>query len=115
MSDCVFCKIAAHQVPATVVYEDDEVIAFEDANPQVPVHTLLIPKRHYAHIADDVPAELLGKLFARVGEVARIKGVDKSGFRVVVNTGEDGRQTVHHLHIHILGGIILPISMGPAD
>ncbi|MDR2108882.1 MAG: histidine triad nucleotide-binding protein [Coriobacteriales bacterium] len=115
MSDCIFCKIAAGEIPATVVYEDDLVIAFEDANPQVPVHTLLIPKQHYANISDDVPPELLGHLFSKVGEIARLKGVDKTGFRIVANTGEDGRQTVHHLHIHVLGGLRLPISMGPAD
>jgi histidine triad (HIT) family protein len=115
MNDCIFCKIASKEIPASIVYEDEYVIAFEDANPQVPVHTLLIPKEHYANIGDDVPPELLGKLFAKVGEIARIKAVDKSGYRIIANTGEDGRQTVHHLHIHILGGIVLPISMGPAD
>ena len=79
------------------------------------MHTLLIPKQHYAHINDDLPPQLLGQLFATVGKVARLKGVDKSGFRIVANTGEDARQTVHHLHIHILGGARLPITMGPAD
>jgi histidine triad (HIT) family protein len=111
----VFCKIAAHEIDATVVYEDEDVIAFEDLNPQLPVHTLIIPKQHYAHIGDDVPEEILGKIFKTVGHVARLKGVDKSGYRVVANTGEDGRQTVHHLHVHVLGGATMPIRMGPAD
>jgi histidine triad (HIT) family protein len=115
MSECLFCKIAAHEIPADIVYEDDDVIAFEDVNPQLPVHTLIIPKKHYAHIGDDVPAHILGKVFGAVGTVARLKEVDKTGYRIVANTGEDGRQTVHHLHVHVLGGAFLPIRMGPAD
>ncbi|MDR3315258.1 MAG: histidine triad nucleotide-binding protein [Coriobacteriales bacterium] len=115
MSDCIFCKIAAHEIPASIVLEDDEIIAFEDVNPQLPVHVLLIPKEHYANVGDAVPPELLGKLFSKVGEVARIKGVEESGYRIIANTGEDGRQTVHHLHVHVLGGAQMPIRMGPAD
>ena len=115
MDDCVFCKIAAGQIPATVVYEDDDVIAFEDLNPQTPVHTLLIPKQHYTNLSDEIPPELLGKLFSKVREIAKIKGVEKDGYRVVANTGEDGRQTVFHLHIHLLGGASMPMTMGPAD
>jgi histidine triad (HIT) family protein len=115
MSDCLFCKIAAHEIPAKVVYEDDDVIAFEDVNPQLPVHTLIIPKTHYSHIGDDVPAELLGKLFSTVATVAKLKGVEDTGYRIIANTGEDGRQTVHHLHVHVLGGALMPIRMGPAD
>jgi histidine triad (HIT) family protein len=115
MSDCLFCKIAAHEIETAVVYEDDDVLAFEDVNPQLPVHTLIIPKQHYAHVGDDVPEEILGKVFKAVGTVARLKGVDESGYRIVANTGEDGRQTVHHLHVHVLGGALMPIRMGPAD
>jgi len=115
MSDCIFCKIAAGELPSTVVYEDDDVIAFEDLNPQTPVHTLVIPKAHYAHLGDDVPDEVLGKVFGAVKKVAELKGVDKTGYRIVANTGEDGRQTVHHLHVHVLGGMRMPIRMGPAD
>jgi histidine triad (HIT) family protein len=115
MSDCIFCKIVAGEIPATIVYEDDDVLAFEDVNPQTPVHTLLIPKQHFESISDDIPEELLGKLFSKVREVAKIKGVDERGYRIISNKGEDGRQTVFHLHIHILGGATLPISMCPAD
>jgi histidine triad (HIT) family protein len=115
MTDCLFCKIAAHEIDADIVYEDDYVIAFEDINPQVPVHTLIIPKQHYDHIGDNVPEEILGKVFAAVGKVARLKGLEERGYRIVANTGEDGRQTVHHLHVHVLGGARLPIRMGPAD
>ena len=115
MSDCIFCKIANHEMEASVVFEDDDVIAFEDVNPQLPVHTLIIPKVHYAHIGDTVPETLLGKLFSTVGKVAQLKGLEDRGYRIVANTGEDARQTVHHLHIHVLGGALLPIRMGPAD
>ena len=115
MSDCIFCKIANHEIEAAVVFEDDEVIAFEDVNPQLPVHTLIIPKEHYAHIGDNVPEALLGKLFSTVSKIAQLKGLKDRGYRIIANTGEDARQTVHHLHIHVLGGALLPIRMGPAD
>ena len=115
MDDCIFCKLAAGEIPATVIYEDDDVIAFDDVNPQTPVHTLIIPKEHYHSLSDDVPAEILGKLFSKVSTVARLKGVEDSGYRVISNKGTDGRQTVFHLHIHILGGATMPIGMGPAD
>ena len=115
MSDCIFCMIATGEIPTRVVYENDDVIAFEDLNPQTPVHTLIIPKQHYKHIGDNVPPELLGKLFSAVKDVAAAKGIENSGYRIIVNTGDDARQTVHHLHIHLLGGIRLPIRMGPDD
>jgi len=115
MTDCLFCRIARHEIPAAVVYEDDIVISFEDINPQLPVHTLIIPKDHYSHIGDDVPEEVLGKLFSTVKKIAKLKGLEDRGYRIIVNTGEDGRQTVHHLHVHVLGGATMPIRMGPAD
>ena len=87
MEDCIFCKIAAGEIPATVVYEDDLVIAFDDLNPQAPVHTLVIPKAHHANIIDGVPAETLGAMVHAVEEVAHAKGLDE-GFRVIANTGE---------------------------
>ena len=102
-TDCIFCKIAAHEIPSTVVYEDDAVIAFDDLNPQAPVHTLVIPKAHYANIIDDVPAETLAAMAHAVKEVARIKGLD-DGFRVITNTGAHAGQTVMHFHLHVLGG-----------
>ena len=115
MSDCIFCKIAQKEISANIVFEDEDVIAFEDLNPQTPVHTLIIPKQHFAHIGDDVPPEVLGKVFATVKTVAALKGLTESGYRIVVNTGEDARQTVHHMHVHLLGGARLPIRMGPVD
>lgn len=103
MDDCIFCKIAAHQIPSTVVYEDDKVIAFDDLAPQAPVHTLVIPKDHYANIIDGVPADVLAAMVNAVSEVARAKGLD-DGFRVIANTGEVAGQTVYHFHMHVLGG-----------
>lgn len=104
MSDCLFCNIIAGEIPSTKVYEDEVCFAFDDISPEAPVHTLVVPKHHYASLNDEVPAELLGQLLARVPQVAALKGVYQSGYRVVVNTGDDAGQTVHHLHIHILGG-----------
>lgn len=110
MSDCLFCKIVQGEIPATVVYEDENVLAFEDLNPQMPVHTLIIPKQHFSHIGDSIPPEILGHLFSAVPKVAEIKGVSDSGYRIIVNTGEDARQTVHHIHVHVLGGCRMNID-----
>jgi histidine triad (HIT) family protein len=104
VDDCIFCKIASGEIPVKAVYENDDVIAFDDLSPQAPVHTLVIPKAHYLNLSDDVPAALLGSVFSAVREVAHIKGVDDSGYRVIVNNGPDSNQTVPHLHVHILGG-----------
>lgn len=110
MTDCIFCKIAAGEIPATVVYEDDAVIAFDDLSPMMPVHTLIIPKDHHANIGDNVPDALMGHLFNTVKKVAQIKGISESGYRVIVNTGDDAQQSVHHLHVHVLGGA--PMNSG---
>ena len=110
MDDCIFCKIAAGEIPATVVYEDERVLAFEDLNPQMPVHALIIPKEHYANIGDGVPDDLMGHVFNTVKKVAEITGIADSGYRVIVNTGSDAQQTVHHLHVHVLGGA--PMNSG---
>ncbi|MCL2632136.1 MAG: histidine triad nucleotide-binding protein [Coriobacteriia bacterium] len=112
---CTFCKIVRGELPSTIVYEDDTVLAFEDINPVVPVHTLVIPKTHYQSAAADVPEDLLGHVFSAATKVAAIKGVDKTGYRLLTNIGEDGRQTVLHLHVHVLGGTQLSIGMSPAD
>lgn len=103
MDDCIFCKIAQHEIPSTIVYEDDMVIAFDDLNPQAPVHTLVVPKAHYDNIVDDVPGEVLAAMTHAVAEVAKAKGLDQ-GFRVIANTGAAAGQTVMHLHMHVLGG-----------
>ncbi|MDR0910026.1 MAG: histidine triad nucleotide-binding protein [Spirochaetaceae bacterium] len=103
MSDCIFCKIAAGEIPANFIYQDDEVVAFKDTNPQAPVHILIIPKKHVANILEADEA-LLGTLFGKVKKIAASQGLSEKGFRTVVNTGDDGGQTVHHLHLHLLGG-----------
>ena len=108
--DCIFCKLANGEIPTTVVYEDDDVCAFEDSSPMMPVHTLIVPKEHYDSLQDDVPQELLGKLLAAVPKVAAAKGVDESGYRILANTGDDAQQFVKHLHIHVLGGA--PMNSG---
>lgn len=104
MDECIFCKIAKGEIPSTIVYEDDKVLAFEDLNPQMPVHVLIIPKQHFAHIGDGIPDDLMGYLFNTVKKVAQLKGIDQSGYRVTVNTGDDAQQSVHHIHVHVLGG-----------
>lgn len=102
--DCLFCKIVSGEVPSTKVYEDDQVLAFEDVSPMMPVHVLIVPKDHYDNIADGLPDQLMGHLFNTVRTVADQKGILESGFRVIANTNDDACQTVHHLHVHVLGG-----------
>lgn len=102
--DCLFCKIVAGEIPSTKVYEDDLVLAFEDLSPMMPVHTLVIPKNHYDNIADDIPDDEMGYLFNAAVKVARIKGIVDDGFRVCVNTNDNACQSVHHVHVHVLGG-----------
>ena len=104
MSDCVFCMVARGEIPANVVFADDLVVAFDDIAPQAPVHTLIIPKTHYADLSDNVPAEVVCALTAAVPQVAEIKGIAKTGYRAIINTGNDAGQTVHHLHVHVMGG-----------
>ncbi|MBY4796971.1 histidine triad nucleotide-binding protein [Collinsella sp. AGMB00827] len=101
--DCIFCKIASHEIPSTVIFENDEVIAFDDLSPQAPVHTLVIPKGHYDDIADDVPAHVLAAMTEAIREVAKAKGLAE-GYRVITNKGADAGQTVMHFHMHVLGG-----------
>ncbi len=105
MSDCIFCKIVEGKIPSRKVYEDAQMLAFRDINPQAPVHFMIIPKRHIDSLADCVEADapVLGHMFALAGRLAREQGAT-DGFRTIVNTGRVGRQDVYHLHIHILGG-----------
>ncbi|RZS58392.1 histidine triad nucleotide-binding protein [Sphaerotilus mobilis] len=103
--NCLFCKIAAGQIPAAKVYEDDELLAFKDIHPAAPVHLLVIPKAHIASLADaDAShAPLLGRMLALAPKLALEQGAS-NGFRVVINTGHDGGQEIHHLHLHVMGG-----------
>lgn len=105
MSNCLFCSIVDGTIPGDIVLETDDVLAFRDIAPQAPVHVLVIPKRHIASLSDTTPddATLLGALMEAAVTVARQEKVDE-GFRTVVNTGDDGGQTVHHIHLHVLGG-----------
>lgn len=111
MSDCIFCMIAAGEIPAAVVYEDDLVVAFKDMHPQAPVHVLVVPRAHYSGLDDDVPAAVLAALLAGAPRVAEATGIAGSGYRVVVNTGPDAGQTVPHLHLHVLGGAAMAEGM----
>ena len=106
MNDCLFCKIAAGQIPSTKVYEDEQVLAFRDIAPQAPVHVLVIPKKHVSgwYDAKDEDDALLAHLMRVAAKVAEIEGIVDSGFRVVSNCGADAQQTVKHLHLHVLGG-----------
>lgn len=100
---CLFCKIVAGEIPSTPVYQDEQCYAFADIAPKAPVHVLVVPRVHIASLAETKDEALLGHLLATAGEIARAKGLGK-GYRVVVNTGAEGGQTVDHLHLHVLGG-----------
>lgn len=113
MEDCIFCKIAAKEIPSSIFYEDDHVVAFDDLSPQAPVHCLIIPKMHYAAISDDVPSDIMAAIFTAVPKVARIKGLEQKGYRMIVNTGSDAGQTVFHFHVHVLGGAKMGEGMLP--
>ena len=104
--DCIFCRIIKGEIPSTKVYEDDKMIAINDVAPAAPVHVLLLPKEHTANITTAAP-ELVAYMLSKVKLIAEKTGIAEKGFRVVINTGDDGCQTVKHLHIHIIGGIVL--------
>jgi histidine triad (HIT) family protein len=103
-TDCIFCKIASRQIPVEPIYEDEEFLAFRDLNPQAPVHVLLIPKAHYATVLDMEDVGLMGRALRAVQQAAANLGLTEEGFRTVLNTRENGGQTVYHVHFHILGG-----------
>ena len=106
VDDCIFCKIAAGEIPATRVFEDDVCIAFNDLSPQAPTHVLIIPRDHVDSLdkADAANKESLGHLLLTAADIAREKGFADDGYRVVINTNGDGGQTVFHLHVHLLAG-----------
>lgn len=113
MSDCIFCKIAAGEIPSTKVYEDEKVLAFKDLEPQAPFHVLVIPKEHLASAADITGdnSELISAVFEAVAKIAKQENLT-DGFRVVTNSGKFGRQSVNHLHFHMLSGRELDTKMG---
>lgn len=106
MDDCIFCKIINGKIPSNKVYEDDDVLAFKDINPQMPVHIIVIPKKHIKSIADLTIGDeaLIGKIFTAINKIAKDLNISEDGFRVISNCGENAGQTVQHLHFHILGG-----------
>ena len=116
MSDenCIFCKIVAGEIPSTRVYEDDKCIAFNDLHPQAPTHVLIIPREHLDSLdkASASQSELLGHLLIVAADIARAEGFAENGYRVVINTNQDGGQTVFHLHVHLLAGRVFIFPPG---
>ncbi len=106
MSDCLFCKILEGKVPASIVYEDENVLAFEDVNPQAPMHVLIIPRKHISTVNDlqDDDAIIIGQLYLAAKTIAGDKGVAEEGYRLVMNCNEQAGQTVFHVHLHVLAG-----------
>lgn len=106
MNDCIFCKIAAGDIPADKVFEDDAVVAFRDLNPQAPSHVLVIPRRHIATLNDVGAGDeaTVGRLYRAAREIAAAEGYAEAGYRTVMNCNEAGGQTVFHIHLHLLGG-----------
>jgi len=105
-TDCVFCKIATGEIPAKIIYRDDEVFAFPDINPLTPVHILVLSVKHIPSLADmtDKDAALVGKMVRVANQIAREQGIARSGYRLTINSGPDAGQLVPHLHIHLMGG-----------
>ena len=106
MSDCLFCKIINREIPGSIVYEDDRILAFNDINPQAPTHVLLIPKRHIEslNVLEPDDDRIVGELVRRAAAIAKDRGLAAGGFRTVFNTNRDAGQTVFHIHLHLLGG-----------
>ena len=112
--DCIFCQIVAGKIPSEILYQDEEVIAFRDINPQTPIHLLIIPKRHIPSLTELTEAEspLMGHMVSIANQLAKKEGVAESGYRLVINCGKQGGQLVPHLHLHLLGGRQLSGAMG---
>jgi histidine triad (HIT) family protein len=106
MENCLFCGIASGDIPADIVYQDDDVVAFRDIHPVAPVHVLVIPRKHLAHFGEFAEEDevLMGRIVRTAARVATEEGVAGSGYRSVINSGEDANQTVRHLHLHVIGG-----------
>jgi len=106
MENCIFCKIAKQEIPTQIIYEDDEIVAFPDINPDAPVHILILPKRHIESLnqleVSDIP--LVGKMILIAKQIAEEKGIAESGYRIRINTGPDAGQIINHLHLHLVGG-----------
>ena len=105
-NDCLFCKIVSGDIPAEIIYRDDQVLAFRDINPRAPIHVLVIPQKHVDSLASvtDEQRDIMGKIMIATREIAVAEGLSESGYRAVINVGLDGGQTISHLHLHLLGG-----------
>ncbi len=110
--DCLFCKIIAGEIPSAKVYEDDKVYAFKDISPVAPVHVLVVPKKHYSSVMEVDDPEIFGHIFTVIQTLAKDLGVSEDGFRIANNCGENGCQSVKHIHFHLIGGRQLEASMG---
>ena len=104
--NCIFCKIINKEIPSTIVYEDENVLAFKDINPQAPIHIIVVPKKHVSSVLE-IEEDMPQCIFSAINKIAKELNIDKSGFRVITNCGKDAGQTVNHLHFHILAGTIL--------
>ena len=106
MDNCLFCKIVKREIPGSIVYEDDRLLAFNDINPQAPTHVLIVPKRHIASLTDLKPDDdqIVGEMVRRAAAIAAERGISAGGYRTVFNTNRDAGQTVFHIHLHLLGG-----------
>lgn len=113
MEDCLFCKIAKKEIPSEIVYENEDVIAFKDINPEAPVHILVVPKKHIDSLAkvEGEDYELIKKIYEAINKIAEEQNITETGYRVVTNCGKNAGQTVMHLHFHILGGKELGIKI----
>jgi histidine triad (HIT) family protein len=109
---CIFCKIVNNEIPSNKVYENDLALAFDDIQPLAPVHTIIVPKKHYETINDLDDRDVWFSMLKAAQEAAKIKGIKQSGYRLVINCGEHGTQIVRHLHLHVLGGRQLTSEMG---
>ena len=107
MSDCLFCKIVKKEIKSDIVYEDEDVLAFNDVNPQAPIHILVIPKLHISTFNDITDYSILGKITQTIQKIVKDKKIDQTGYRVVINCNKMAGQAVFHLHYHLLGGRIL--------
>lgn len=109
MTNCIFCRIASGDIPANVVYQDDQVVAFRDLNPQAPTHVLVVPRRHIATLNDlgEADAELVGRMYLAAQQIAADEGIAERGYRTVFNCNADAGQSVFHLHLHVLGGRLM--------
>lgn len=106
MSNCIFCKIIQGEIPSTKVYEDDKILAFQDINPMAPVHIVIVPKEHLASLeeVEEQHQELMGHIMLKTKNIAKLSGINESGYRLICNCGKDGGQEVPHIHFHLVGG-----------